>query len=214
MAFDGLNITFTEEDAARIPDVLLRGTLCLMPLVRGGGLSRLAGLARIRRAGGFCGLDVWLMLWLYFASGSRTGLKRFWRVVQPHSRRIGAVAGRSKLASPPSLSRALSAVELELLRPVGDALLLATADCDAVLRHPAALTYDTRGDGWHCFNYDPTVTTLRHRALPVGDGGRVNPHWPHRDRLKWPHPHCTMWSPGIGPVGSTSQVVCRGTSAA
>ncbi len=44
--------------------------------------------------------------------------------------------------------------------------------------------------------------------------GRVNPHWPHRDRLKWPHPHCTMWSPGIGPVGSTSQVVCRGTSAA
>ncbi len=61
-------------------------------------------------------------------------------------------------------------MELELLRPVGDALLLATADCDAVLRHPAALTYDTRGDGWHCFNYDPTVTTLRHRALPVGDG--------------------------------------------
>ncbi len=63
MAFDGLNITFTDEDAARIPDVLLRGTLCLMPLVRGGGLSRLAGLARIRRAGGFCGLAVRWVEW-------------------------------------------------------------------------------------------------------------------------------------------------------
>lgn len=169
MAFDGLNVSFSEEDAARIPDLLVRGALSLLPLAGRGALSWLGDHVRIRRSGGFCGLDVWLLLWLYFASGVKTGVKGFWEVARPHSKRVGALAGRTKLASSSSLSRALAAVELDLLRPVGDALLLATADCDAVLRHPAVLTYDTHGDGWHCFNFDPTVTALRHRALPAGD---------------------------------------------
>jgi hypothetical protein len=169
MAFDGLNVTFSDEDAARIPDVLLRGALTLIPLARGGALSRVAELVQIRRSGGFCGLDVWLFLWMYFASGSTTGMKRFWRVAGPRSARLAALVGRTKLASPPSVSRALSAVELDLLRSAGDALLLATADCDALLQHPAVQTYDTLGGGWHCFDFDPTVTALRHRALPAGD---------------------------------------------
>ena len=38
------------------------------------------------------------------------------------------------VVSPPSLSRTLTAVELDLVRPVGDALLMTPADCDQVLR--------------------------------------------------------------------------------
>ena len=169
MTFDGLNVTFSDRDLARIPDVLVRGALGAHVLARRGAFAKLADAVRIRRSGGFAGIDIWLVLWLYFASGATTGLKEFWRVAGPFSKKVAALAGRTKLASPPSVSRALSSVELELLRPVGDDLLLATADCDAVLRHPAVRTYDTLGDGWHCFNFDPTVTTLRHRALPVGD---------------------------------------------
>jgi hypothetical protein len=169
MAFDGLNVSFSDEDAARIPDLLVRGALTLVHLARGGELSQVAEHVRIRRSGGFCGLDVWLVLWLYFASGSKTGLKRFWSVAGPHAKALAALAGRTKLTSPSSMSRALSAVELDLLRPAGDALLLAPADCDQVLRHPAVQTYDTLGEGWHCFDFDPTVTALRHRALPTSD---------------------------------------------
>lgn len=169
MAFDGLNVTFSNEDAARIPDILVRGSLSLVALSQGDALPRLAEIVRVRRPGGFCGLDVWVALWLYFASGSMTGFKQFWQLVRPHSKQVAALAGRTKLASPSALSRALSAVELDLVRPVADRVLLAPADCDAVLRHPAVQTYDTLGDGWHCFDFDPTVTVLRHRALPVGD---------------------------------------------
>ncbi|MFT4626260.1 MAG: hypothetical protein ACI8PZ_004937, partial [Myxococcota bacterium] len=169
MASDGLDVSFSDEDAARIPDNLLRGVLSLVPLVRGGVLGRVAELVRIRRSGGFCGLDVWLALWLYFASGTKTGLKRFWSCARPHSKRVGALAGRSKLASPSSVSRALSAVEFEQVRPVADALLLAPAACDVLLRHPSVQSYDTHGAGWHVFDLDPTVTTLRHRALPASD---------------------------------------------
>ena len=169
MAFDGLNVSFTDEDAARIPDLLVRGALGLVRLTRGGRLSRLAEHVRIRRSGGFCGLDVWVVLWLYFSSGSKTGLKKFWAVARPHAQALAALAGRKKLSSPSSMSRALSAVELDLLRPSADALLLAAADCDQVLRHPSVQTYDTLGEGWHCFDFDPTVTALRHRALPASE---------------------------------------------
>jgi hypothetical protein len=141
----------------------------LVWLAQRGVLDSLSEEVRIRRSGGFCGLDVWLALWLYFAAGSETGFKRFWAVAGPHSKRLAGLVGRRKLASPPSLSRALASVEPELLRPVADTLLVMPADCDRVLRHPAVQTYDTLGDGWHCFDFDPTVTALRHRALPAGD---------------------------------------------
>lgn len=169
MSRDGLNVTLSGEDLSRIPDGLVPGALSLVMLSRDGALSRLGDRVRIRRAGGFCGLEIWLTLWVYFASGAKSGIKKFWQLAGPHSKRIAALCGRKKLASPASVSRALSAVELELLRPVADQLLMASADCDAVLRHPAVQALDTLGDAWHLFGLDPTVTTLRHRALPVGD---------------------------------------------
>ena len=70
--------------------------------------------------------------------------------------------------SPSSLSRALGSVETDLLREQALWLLSGFAGLDELLRHPAMQTYDATGKGWHVFDYDPTVTTLRHRALPTG----------------------------------------------
>lgn len=164
MAFDGHHITFSDPDVAHIPDIFARGALSLLALARGDTLDWLADVLRIRRSGGSCGLDVWLTRWMYFATGSEVGIRKLWDQVRLCSEQLGALVGGKKLVFPSSLSRALGSVEVDLLRPGADDLLLAPADCDKVLRHPAARTYDTRGEGWHCFDLDPTVTTLRHRA--------------------------------------------------
>lgn len=167
MAQGKIDVTFKAQDAARIPDILAEGALSLLDLQRRGVLSSVGEQLKINRQGGFSGLDVWLVLWLYFATGTRSGLKKFWKVAKPHARQLAALAGRRELASPASVSRALVAVELKLLRPAAGALLTGIADMDKVLKHPAVQSYDTLGEGWHAFDLDPTVTALRHRALPA-----------------------------------------------
>jgi hypothetical protein len=110
-----------------------------------------------------------LFFLLYFSSKGEVGLRKFWDTVRPCKRNVAAIAGRKQLASPASVSRALSAVEPGLLRPAAEWLLSEGAGIDEVLRHPAVQTYDARGEGWQVFDFDPTVTTLRHRALPEGE---------------------------------------------
>ena len=84
------------------------------------------------------------------------------------AQKLAALAHRDKLASRSAVCRGLADVELELLRPASEWLLSEGAGIDVLLRHPAVLTYDAQGKGWHVYHYDPTVSTLRHRALPVG----------------------------------------------
>src|SRR5690606_30951943 len=76
---------------------------------------------------------------------------------------------RQKLPAPASVSRALDAVEPALLREASPWLLTEAPGVLDVLRHPAVMTYDAHGHAWHVFDLDPTVRTLRHRALPAGD---------------------------------------------
>lgn len=169
MACGTLELTFSGEDGSRIPDNLAEGAVLLLDLQRRGVLESLGERVQIRRQGGFCGFDVWVVLFLFFTTGATSGFRSFWEVARRHALSLAALAGRRSLASPPALSRALEAVELPLLRPIGAWLLRALEDSDDVLRHPAVQTYDTRGQGWHVFDVDPTVRALRHRALPVGD---------------------------------------------
>ena len=52
------------------------------------------------------------------------GLKTFWaKAARRHAEELGALAGRDRLMSPSSMSRALEAVTLEALRPVANTLL-------------------------------------------------------------------------------------------
>lgn len=169
MARGSVEVTFGAEDGSRIPDNLTEGAALLLDLQRRGVLSAVGERLKIRRQGGFPGLDVWIALLLFFTTGATAGIKSFWEVARPHKLRLAALAGRRSITSPPALSRALDAVELELLRPVGGWLLRGLAEVDDVMKHPSAQTFDTLGRPWHAFDVDPTVRALRHRALPAGD---------------------------------------------
>ncbi len=169
MARRGPGVAWTKAEAGRIPDSLTTGVALVLDLARRDKLGELADRVRIRREGGFSGVDVLLFMLLYFAMPQRTGLRSFWEVVRPHSRQLASTADRTRLASPASISRALDSVELELMRPVVPWLLAEMSGIDRVLRHSAVQTHDARGRGWHVFDYDPTVHALRHRALPEDD---------------------------------------------
>jgi len=170
MAQGSVEVSYTSADLDRIPDTLTEGAALLMYLRRRGLVDTVGKLVRIRRQGGFCGLDVWVLLLLFFTAGLGRGVKSFWEdVARPHAARLAALAGRRRLPSPASLTRALGAVEPELLRASSSELLLGVAAVDDLLRHPAVQTYDAQGQGWHLYDLDPTVKALRHRALPVDD---------------------------------------------
>ena len=169
MARGSIQVTYKSMDAARIPDDLTEGAALLMDLSRCGVVDGVGERLHIRRQGGYCGLDVWLLLLLFFTTGARRGVRAFWDLLRPHIKQLAALAGRRRLPAPASLSRALDAVEPDLLRKESPWLLSGVAEVDEVMRHPAMLSYDTLGQGWHLFDLDPTVTTLRHRALPVDD---------------------------------------------
>lgn len=168
MTRGSIKVTFSDEDKARVPDSLAEAAGLLMDLKRRGIIDELGERVRIRRQGGYCGLDVVIMLLVFLAAGPKAGLRMFWEKHSAHLLRLGQLAGRRKLPSPASLSRALSKVEPALLRESGTAdwLLSGAPQIDPMLRHPCMKTYDGNGEGWQVFHLDPTVDTLRHRALP------------------------------------------------
>jgi len=171
MARGKMTVTYKDADAARVPDALTEGATWMLALSERGAVKEVGDRLRIRRQGGYSGLDVFLGLLVFLAAGATDGLRPFWEKHRDALRRLGALAGRRSLPSPASLSRALGGVETELLRDDGTAawLLASVGQADDVMLHPAALSYDARREGWHLFDLDPTVTTLRHRALPEDD---------------------------------------------
>ncbi len=164
-----LKVTTADTDWSRIPDAFSEGAALLVEAYRRGLVTEVGEHLRIRRQGGYCGLDVWVFLVLFLASTCGRGVRGFWELMRPFNKLVAALAGRRRLMSPASLSRALDAVEFELVRPIGAWLLLGLEGMDAMLVHPAMQAVDARGEGWHEFHLDPTVTTLRQRALPADD---------------------------------------------
>ena len=169
MARSSIEVTYKPKDAARIPDSLSEGATILMDLQQRGIVKAVGERLRVRRQGGYSGLDVWLLLLVFFTTGASRGVRAFWDILRPYVAQLAALAGRRSFPAPASLSRALDAVEPDLLRGVSSWLLAGVGEIDEVLRHPVMQSYDACGHGWHVFDLDPTVTTLRHRALPVDE---------------------------------------------
>ena len=169
MARVSVNVSFKQVDPKRIPDLLVEGAALLMDLRQRGLVDAIGQRLQIRRQGGYCGLDVWLVLFLFFTTGTTRGIRGFWDKARRHAFELAALAGRRSLPSPASVSRALDSVEPDLLRTASTWLLAGVGEIDRVLVHPAVLAYDARGAGWHVFDLDPTVTTLHQRALPDDD---------------------------------------------
>lgn len=160
-------ITYGSTDTARIPDAFVEAASLLVHLESVERVTAIGEQLRIRRQGGFPAVDVVLLLFVYLSCGLRRGLRLVWdEQLSRCERQLAALAGRKKLPSPAAVSRALDAVEPELIRPGTHWLLGEGAGIDEVLRHPASFAWDAQGQPWHLFDLDPTVTTLRHRALP------------------------------------------------
>ena len=169
MVRSSIKVTYKQKDEARIPDSLSEGATLLMDLQQRGIVKGVGERLRVRRQGGYSGLDVWLLLLVFFTTGASQGLRAFWDTLRPCVQQLAALAGRLCLPAPASLSRALDVVEPELLRKASNWLLAGVGEIDEVLRHPVVQSYDTCGHGWHVFDLDPTVTTLHHRALSVDE---------------------------------------------
>jgi hypothetical protein len=169
MARPFTHVTFQPTDTARVPDDLTEGAALLLDLQNRGAVEELGQRLLIRRQGGYGGLDIFLMVLLFFTTGARRGLRGFWDRLRPHVLKLAALAGRRSLPSPASVSRALEGVEFELIRPVAPLLLWEMPGIDPVMLHPSAQTYNALGQGVHVFDLDPTVTTLRQRALPASE---------------------------------------------
>jgi hypothetical protein len=162
-------VTFRKPDPKQVPDVLVESALVVSNLEGRGVVEEVAKRLRIRRQGGFPGVDVFLVLLIYLVASVKEGLRPFWGTLGPHACQLAALAGRKRLPSPAAVSRALGVVEVASVREVALWLLTEAPEVDTVLTHAASLTWDAQGEPWQVFDYDPTVTTLRHRALPVDE---------------------------------------------
>ena len=67
----------TRRKSSRIPDSLTEGAGVLVDLFGRGRVDETAQRLRVRRQGGYCAVDAWLVLILYFASGMRCAVKSY-----------------------------------------------------------------------------------------------------------------------------------------
>ena len=153
----------------RLPDWASTGVVILEWLRRQGLLQEVTDGLKIQREGGYAGIDAFVFLTYYFTSGLDMGIKEFSEQAREHHKQLAAIGERKRLPTQSSMSRILAAVEAERAQEFGSWLLRDAADIAPVLQHPSVLTRDALGEGWHVFDWDPTVTALRHRALPVFD---------------------------------------------
>lgn len=167
----GRRIVFDDPAATdRIPDWASTGVVIIEWLQARGLWQEATARLKIQREGGYAGIDALLFLVFYFSSGLRVGVKEFSEETRRHHTQLAAVGDRNRLPTQASMSRVLAAVEAEQAQTFGSWLLQTAPDVGPVLNHPSVLTRDAVGEGWHVFDWDPTVTTLRHRALPVLEG--------------------------------------------
>jgi len=163
-------VTSTRKEATnRLPDFLTEGAILVENLEAHGCIRQIADRLRVRREGGYHGVDIVVFLIFLFAARLHVSIKDFGGMTHPHRRGLAALAARKMLPSPPSVSRLLASVEDDALGEFVPWLLLEGASAMDCLRHPAVMTRDCLGQSWHVFDLDPTVTVLRQRALPEGD---------------------------------------------
>lgn len=167
---EGRRVVFTRDvNPDRLPEWASEGAILIEWLQQQGFWEKAGERLQVQREGGYCGWDALLFLIYFFTCGLHVGFKEFGERARRHRKQLAAVGGRKTLPSPSSMSRLLSAVRSEDTCAFGPWLLLDAPDVAHVLQHPSVLTRDARGDGWHVFDWDPTITALRHRALPVGE---------------------------------------------
>ncbi len=191
----------------RLPEWANSGVVIIEWLRQQGLWEKATDRLRIQREGGYAGIDALVFFIYYFASGLRLGVKEFSDHAREFHKQLAAVGQRQRLPTQASISRILAAADTACACEFGSWLLQTAPGVTEVLRHPSVLTRDGVGEGWHVFDWDPTVTTLRHRALPVFDGmpeGRrrsealAKPGYPGRKRGDVQFSRATLQHAGSG----------------
>ena len=159
-------VDFKEKDSTQLPERFHEGVALLLALKQAGNLDAIKESFRIRREGGFSGFDIFLFLLYTFASEQLPCIGSFARKAKDYKPQLAAIAERSSLPSAASVSRALAQAESSLINEPMNQMLVEYSGALQVISHPVCQTYDAMGKGWHIFDFDPTVTTLRQRALP------------------------------------------------
>ncbi len=161
------DVTVLVRERSRLPEWAVEYSLIVRHLLATGRLEELAKRLRIARAG-YAGLDIALFLLAFFCWGKSSSLSRFGSESAGWGPQLAALAGRSAWPSASRLSRGLAVADRCDLDTFGVWLLGAGAGGTELLAHPLAMATDTHGEPWAVFDFDPTVETLRQRALPEG----------------------------------------------
>jgi hypothetical protein len=178
-----LNVTYSPPDPSLLPPWASLPAVFLEQLHRRGLVEELERRIRIERKADACGpVEVVAFLISYFASGLLCGLKPFWYRMRDWSEargrtklpsvqaQLASLVGKSKMCSSTSASGALAAVDMALIRPSVEWLLVDLPDMVPLLQHPAVLMRDTFGRGVHVFDLDASITTLLFRIFaPPGE---------------------------------------------
>ncbi len=172
MALHTLTVTDGRGDTTHLPDWAAQFVILIRVLRDRGWLARIAELLRVKRQGGYVGLDIFLFLqalMVWPRPDRRTrAIKAFDSACSFCRSQLAAVGGRRKWPGQRAVSRFLSAVPagLPLLTAGAEMLRMGVAP---LVSHPDAQSRDTHGQSWHVLDFDPTVLAIRQRALPEGE---------------------------------------------
>jgi len=169
MARPKVRVTRARRKPAEVPEEFVEFVALLVALNKLGLLERIEEHVSIeRKSGAYSGFDVFVFLLCSLCL--KLGLRKTYEDhVRPHGPKLAAVAGRSSLPSSSAVSGALKACTPAEGAAATDWLLTASVLTPELLHDPAVAFYDTVGECWHLFGYDPTVHAMRQRALPEGD---------------------------------------------
>lgn len=156
--------------ADRLPEWAGEGAVVVQWLYETGAIEQIIDRLRIQREGGYVGADLVLFVLFYLTARVEGGIKGFGEKSRSCRSQLGALGGRRALPTPASVSRILAATNDTHTQDLAEWLLFDACRAASVLNHPSVLTRDALGHPWHTFDLDPTVTVLRQRALPEGDG--------------------------------------------
>lgn len=169
MARRALRVTVKPAQPHIIPDAFIEGAAIIADLTLRDLIQPLAQRLQIRRQGGYCALDVFLFLLIFFTADIKGGIQNTWKHIRPVAKAIAALAGRKNLPSPSSLSRALRNADTDLFREHTGWILRDLTQTHPLLKHPQLKDYDAHEKPWQTFDLDPSSTVFYHRPLPQDD---------------------------------------------
>lgn len=163
-----LKVTRAKRQDSELPEWANEYAVTMQWLESRGLLAEVDRRLQVPRRDGYTGLDVFAFLVAYFTSSLKCGLRPFSDRCREHSDKLAALAARKCWPTAASVSRFLSVIEASHSESFTQWLLNEAADSTVLEHSRVVVNRDTRGDEWHWFDWDPTITTLRQRALPAG----------------------------------------------